>query len=91
MGRGGTREKKRERGRGTVRGEERLLIRERETMRVGEKDADGTREESRGEEVAPAWKCSVRARPCGLVRAEHRRQPGGNVHCRSRNANIEDG
>lgn len=50
-------------------------------MRVGERDADGTREESRGEEVAPAWKCSVRTRLCGLVRAEHRQQSGGNVHC----------
>lgn len=53
-----------------------------EKERERERDADGTREESRGEEVAPAWKCSVRARLRGLVRAEHRRQSGGNVHCR---------
>lgn len=65
----------------TVREEKRLPIRGKETMRVRERDTDGTREESRGEEIAPAWKCSVRTRLRGLVRAEHRQQSGGNVHC----------
>lgn len=31
--------------------------------------------------MAPAWKCSVRARLRGLVRTERRQQSGGNVHC----------
>jgi hypothetical protein len=31
--------------------------------------------------MAAAWKCSVRARLCGLVRTESRQQSGGNVHC----------
>lgn len=83
-------------GRGREREKERLPIRERETMRVGDREregetVDGTREESRGEEVAPGLEVQ---RSCQAVRPGTSRAPtavGRECALRSRNANIEDG
>lgn len=67
------------------------MIRERETMRARERDADGTREENRGEEVAPRG-LEVQ-RSCQAARPGTNRELaaiGRECALRGRDANIED-